>query len=638
MTFALSDVITIRGKDYTFIPDGRNVFVDGTGSRAHVYKLKSDGKMYALKVFKPEYQHEYSSANFQFFQQQLADIPAFYWVKQRILINQTEDSILITKYPHIENAILMPWLDYPTLDGLRKHITQTLTRQDKCRALAGILAHTLAVLEHRGIAHGDISISNVLINWDEAELYIIDIEEMFHASLTKPSMVPLSNGGTSGYRFRSTFTSWQPEADRFAGAILISEILTLSRTACRDASAEESYFTQDDLDRRFTSSIERFDTLKEEMQEITNGSKLIQLLEPTWRANAITDIPELVQWHTLLGQPNYTNLYLQWRPKPPIPVISTHAPSIPTPPPTPPIGIPQPVEYNRVADSDDPALIIFLLDLSRSMFRYKTADGQDRIELALELVNEMIRELINRSRKQDGIRPRYHLAVFGYHKHTIDILTPHIRIAGENNKKRSANTSSGIHPIGSLEDIVYDVDSIDQITPVKGAHPDGVTHMTQAFETIRKLLEANIATYQNSHPPYIFHITDGANNDHRNHVLTSEFVRISECKTTYGATLVSTLYIPDDLIDVEMLEGGWPGIRDETEFLPEITDKATLLRSISSKIPNPYLEYLGKNTISMQPGSYLFFPGASRVMIKLVMTVAKATGVISQLLPKPPRT
>ena len=81
--------------------------------------------------------------------------------------------------------------------------------------------------------------------WELSELYVIDIEDVFHATLKRPITVSESKGGTPSYRFRDEFTSWHPAADRFAGAILICELLTLDLPDCQEQSAEESYFTQD---------------------------------------------------------------------------------------------------------------------------------------------------------------------------------------------------------------------------------------------------------------------------------------------------------------------------------------------------------------------------------------------------------
>lgn len=631
-TFNIKTPITIRGQQYEFVPDKKlQPLMNGTGARASIYKLKHrlSNDTFALKVFKPEFQDAYPSQNFEFFQQNLPSIPAFRWVKHRILINPNTDAMLIEQYPQLRNAILMPWLELQSLDGIRADLKgkpATYTSSQKCRTLAKVLADTLCKLEVAEIAHGDIANSNMLVDWNNEELYLIDIEDMFHPSLPKPATIADSKGGTEGYRFHDMYASWCREADRFAGAILISELLTLDQEDSQEVSAEESFFTQDDLDDREYNgpNIPRYKIIINDMQQLTHGMELTKLIQAAWQAKTIGDAPRITEWHKILGEPEYSQRYKRWEKVP-----ASHTLPIPSTLITNPIKPRRIVTpYDRRADSDSPALIIFLLDLSRSMFIFTTVDEQIRFQIALNVINETIQELIQRCRKSFGIRPRYHVAVFGYHQNTIDLLTPHAqRVAGENNTHCPANVAQGIHPIGALEELTFDIASIAKITPIgktEEEHPLGVTHMTQAFAHIHRLLKQNIQTYQNSHPPFIFHITDGANTDGLN--VVEQFKALTSMSTDYGNVLVSTAYVADNLLSTPISQK-WPGIDDTTTFDTERANIASELRKISSRIPAKYLAYLHqKQYTRFSPNSYLFFPGTDSTMMHLAMTITKSTG------------
>jgi hypothetical protein len=143
----------------------------------------------------------------------------------------------------------------------------------------------------------------------------------------------------------------------------------------------------------------------------------------------------------------------------------------------------------------------------------------------------------------------------------------HSRKDGENNEKKRANTSYCIHPIGSLDGVKFDIAGINRITPI-GAdinqYPDGETHMTQAFRNAKRLIADNLSTYKTSHPPFVFHITDGANVDKGD--LATEFSELTNLTTDYGKTLVTTAYIADNLIE-QNTSTNWQGLTTNT-YLP----------------------------------------------------------------------
>lgn len=637
MSFTPTTILNIRGNTYRFVTNaGQQIEVNGTGSRAAVYQIQNidTGEEFALKVFKDEFQHAYHHDNFAYFQRILPNIPAFAWVRQRILLNKQDDKQLIMQFPELQNAIIMPWFNLPQVDLVRASLHQkshtSMAEQNTCKQLGQLLADTLAQLEQLGIAHGDIASSNVLIDWKNSELYIIDIEDMYHASLNRPITTQHAVGGTNGYRFNDIFSSWQSEADRFAGAILICELLTMA-SIDPTIPAAESYFHQDDLDMREfdNENNERFNVLYDELLQINNKAR--SLFKQAWLERNITKLPTLQQWSEALGKPNLTNIYQRWTEKqqhlveePSKQSSADVSNAKPEPQPKPQLTR---IPYQRVADSDSPVLFVYLLDLSRSMFQHTGQDGRLRFDIALDLINTMNLELLQRSRKIGGYRPRYHVSVIGYHKRVCDLLTPyHGRSNGENNIKKPANTNSGIHPIGTCDGWKFEYRTLNRITPIGGdytLHADGETHMTQAFSHVRHIIQSNISTYQDSHPPYVFHITDGANNDNGN--LTHEFKQLTNITTNYGNTLVSTAYIGAPLIN-PIDKQRWNGITSKTKFIGERAHHGEALRKITSLMPSTYHNKLVNIYPQLSDNAYLFFPGTDEAMLKLALATSKATG------------
>jgi hypothetical protein len=261
------------------------------------------------------------------------------------------------------------------------------------------------------------------------------------------------------------------------------------------------------------------------------------------------------------------------------------------------------------------------------MFKFNGQDGRLRFTIALDLINIINKELLSRSRKIGGYRPRYHISVIGYNKYCYDLLSPYPRRKnGENNITNKANTSAGIQPIGSLDGCEFNRTNINSITPIgfdMTLHADGETHMTQAFTHVYNLINANISTYKDSHPPYVLHITDGANNDDGDFV--RKFNDLTNLSTNYGNTLVSTAYIGAPVIH-SINKLSWTGITDDTEFIGERANYGESLRMITSRMPATYHNKLVSAYPKLSSSSYLFFPGTDEEMLKLALTTSKATG------------
>src|SRR5512139_2095932 len=78
------------------------------------------------------------------------------------------------------------------------------------------------------------------------------------------------------------------------------------------------------------------------------------------------------------------------------------------------------MSYQTLATTSTPALIIYLLDISRSM--NQTVGGRRRIDIVLAALHKVIVKMVQRSTKGMIVAPRYRVAIMGYHEHAVDLL------------------------------------------------------------------------------------------------------------------------------------------------------------------------------------------------------------------------
>jgi len=135
----------------------------------------------------------------------------------------------------LEGAILMPKVPGMTwvavADDLRSGALDLPWARRLKLALA--LAHAIDLLEAAQCSHRDLSASNVFV-LPEGRIYLIDWDCLYHPRLPFQANTTL---GTRGYLapFRTAtgggdaVWSWQPRADRFALAVLVTEMLLIGR-------------------------------------------------------------------------------------------------------------------------------------------------------------------------------------------------------------------------------------------------------------------------------------------------------------------------------------------------------------------------------------------------------------------------
>ena len=220
-------------------PMARGMPYGQEGRAGIVYKLSPvAGSACALKVFNPR-NRDPSLVNLASHLDQFATMPGLSACRHSILTPRT-DGQLLREFPDLMYAAMMRWIPgYTWADTMQGN--EELTAAESLRLAHG-LAEGLQRMEERGLAHCDLSGANVLLP-DLAPdtcnathpVELVDVEQMYAADLPRPRVLP---AGSPGYAHRSVSTGdWSPRSDRFAGALLLAEILGWCDSTARSYGA-----------------------------------------------------------------------------------------------------------------------------------------------------------------------------------------------------------------------------------------------------------------------------------------------------------------------------------------------------------------------------------------------------------------
>ena len=108
----------------------------------------------------------------------------------------------------------------------------------------------------------------------------------------KPSS--LLPAGSAGYAPKYlTSGVWQKEADRFAGAILLGEILSWCSEEVRNKKwTDASYFKTEEMQ----TECERYTLLQQVLHNQWNG-EIAKLFKQAWSSNSFAECPSFAQWY-----------------------------------------------------------------------------------------------------------------------------------------------------------------------------------------------------------------------------------------------------------------------------------------------------------------------------------------------------
>jgi hypothetical protein len=258
-------------------------------------------------------------------------------------------------------------------------------------------------------------------------------------------------------------------------------------------------------------------------------------------------------------------------------------------------------KYKNLANSDHPATLIYLVDISSSM-RAAMPDGRSRIEAVKDAIHISYTQMIQRSLKQGKIRPKYRIGMVAYSDDIYDVY----------------GAMGSIITVDKLKD-----EGVPLITPQKG------TNMAKAFRYAIKLIQDDIISWSERWlnecpPPMVINITDCEyGEDTQDPVMFAK--QLQEISVPDGNVLVENIFITDQITLSSQNIKDWNGYSASEATGDPYGDK---LLAMSSRIPAGYAQIMSEQAgLKIREGTAMMFPGVSQEFIKTGFVMSMVTGI-----------
>lgn len=244
--------------------------------------------------------------------------------------------------------------------------------------------------------------------------------------------------------------------------------------------------------------------------------------------------------------------------------------------------------YQRLATSNTPALVIYLLDVSASMVQ--PLGDKRRIDIIMESLEMIVKQMIFRSTKGSIIMPRYRIAMFAYSDHVYDLL-------------------DGIKGVDKIVDY-----GIPELSPML------TTETAKAFREAEKCLRDELDNLQECPAPLVCHLTDGEYTGEDPEPIAR---RIMQTTVPDGGVLVENIFLSDDILDEPIKDPNlWPGIMPETQLANKYARK---LQRMSSVIPESYRMIMREHNFHLSQEAMMLFPAMTRELVAMGFQMSAAT-------------
>jgi WD40 repeat protein len=277
--------IQLNGTTYHFSehPAAKGMPYGQTGRRATVYQVKNGAAFKALKVFTKAFRSHQIEGGAK----RIADFSTLpgLQVCARLVLTRQNHHHLLEAQPDLEYAVVMPWVQGLTWQEIML-ARQPFTKEQSLET-ARHFVNILAAMEERGLAHCDLSGPNILL--EDTLVNLVDVEDMYGSGLEKPEKLP---GGSAGYAHKTAAQGlWSAEADRFAGAVLIAEMLGWCDERVRRVGVGEQYFDAGELQ----IGCDRYNLLLSVLTQ-RYGHALAESFTSAWYSKRLEDCPRFADW------------------------------------------------------------------------------------------------------------------------------------------------------------------------------------------------------------------------------------------------------------------------------------------------------------------------------------------------------
>ena len=299
----VDDKLKIGTELYTITehPAAKGMPYGQAGRRATVYQLSTVRKEYrALKVFNAIYRTDDTRVQAEKLGR-YAMLPGMVACK-RIVLTPAKYPDLNVRLKSLQYSVIMPWVEGTTWQEML--LENIILDNDQCKGLANGFLQTLVNMEIKGIAHCDLSGPNLIIDLTalkksngklvRLQPSLIDLEELYAPGFDRPKKVP---AGSSGYAHKAVKNGiWSLDADRFAGAILLSNILVWHNKHLHEESYGEHFFDPDEIHQ----NCKRQELISEALQ-CEFGSDVQALFNQAWFSETLAECPPFSKWAEALN-------------------------------------------------------------------------------------------------------------------------------------------------------------------------------------------------------------------------------------------------------------------------------------------------------------------------------------------------
>jgi len=262
-----------------------------TGRRGTVYQLLDERQgAWALKVFQRQFRKPRLVGQAERIQA-YGSLPGLQACTRRVLTSR-RDVELVRQHIDLVYAVLMPWIPGKTWMEIVASGSPWTPQEALERARS--LVDVLTGLEEHGLAHCDLSGPNLILT-PQGAIQLVDLEEMYGTDLVRPETLP---GGSPGYAHKTAPEGlWHARADRFAGAVLMAEMLGWCDERVRAAAWGEGFFDPGEMQ----INCERYRILKRVLEERW-GAQMGASFEKAWFSDSLRDCPTMAEWLARLPQ------------------------------------------------------------------------------------------------------------------------------------------------------------------------------------------------------------------------------------------------------------------------------------------------------------------------------------------------
>ena len=246
--------------------------------------------------------------------------------------------------------------------------------------------------------------------------------------------------------------------------------------------------------------------------------------------------------------------------------------------------------YDILATSKTPALIIYLLDVSGSM--NEKLGQKRRIDVVMDALGAMLKQMVFRSTKGSRVSPRYRVAMYAYSDHVYDLL-------------------GGIKSVDQIVQL-----GVPELSAMRS------TDTARAFAQAEKLLQQELPALAHCPAPLVCHMTDG---EYTSADPEPTVRRIMNMRVPDGNVLVENIFISDHILSERIADPKrWGGVRPKTKLN---SDYARKLRAMSSPIPPGYRAMMREGGYEIADDALMMIPGMTPELVQMGFVMSMATPI-----------